>query len=143
MATSLKLVELASQAATLSSSLYSIDDTVKSTATDIENIANEVATLSTVLWRLHEAMTEDPARYTEAFSEDLKDIVDELKLVFDEIGDVGRELEKDDGVHASVVKRFFRKGKALYLKKHLEVLETTLAVMKTVLQHGCDFSPKR
>lgn len=136
-------IDLATQAANLSSKIYSIEDTTKQSSTGLESIASEIAVLSAVLWRLHEAMTMDPARYTKLFQEDLGEIVQELKLVFEEIGVVADELEKQDGGQTGAVRRFFKKGKIQYLQKHLEALKTTLAVMRTVLQHGCEYSPTR
>lgn len=135
------VVDLATQASDLSSKLHAIDESVKRSAADVESIANEIAILSAVLWRLHETMTFDPRRYTESFQQDLEEITSELKLVFEEIFDVVTELEKEDGLHDGVVKRLLKKGKVRYLQKHLEALKTTLAVMKTVLQHGCEYSP--
>ena len=88
-------------------------------------------------------MAIDPDRYTEAFQQDLGEILQELRLLFDEISDVAAELEKEDGLCAGTVKRFLKKGKIQYLLKHLTTLKTTLAVMKTVLQHGCEFDPER
>ena len=143
MASSQGAMDIATQAAALSTKLHATDESVRKSATEIESIANEIGVLSAVLWRLHEAMAIDPDRYTEAFQQDLREILQELKLLFDEISDVAVELEKQDGLHTGIVKRFLKKGKVQYLLKHLTTLKTTLAVMKTVLQHGCEFDPER
>ena len=143
MASPEAIIDVASQATTLSSRLRVIDESVRQSAEEIDDIANDIALLCVVLFRLYEAMTRDPTRYTESFQEDLEEILQELRMLFEEIGDVGLELEKDDGLNTGAVKRFFKKAKINHLLKHLATLATTLAVMKTVLLHGCEFNPDK
>jgi len=133
-------VHLAGQAATLSSDLYTIQETCQheSTAKEISTIADELARLSTTLWHLNDAINADPAQYTEAFNEDLREITTELTSVFEEISECSAGLQTAD-TNVSAVAWFFKKGRVARLLKHLEALKGTLVVMRTVLWHGKDY----
>lgn len=132
-------IRLAGRAADLSSELYGVQGTCGHTSADVESVANEIAMLAATLWRLHEAMAEDPQRYTESFNQDLTEITLELKLVFEEISDCCEELRKADPSSANVVSWLFKRTKVHHLQKHLEALKTTLVVMRTVLHHGREY----
>lgn len=129
-------LRLAGRAADLSSELYAIQQRCGHTSADVESVANEIAMLAATLWRLHEAMAEDPHHYTESFNQDLAEITSELKLVFEEIFECCEELQKVDPTSGNAVSWLFKKTKVHHLQKHLEALKTTLVVMRTVLQHG-------
>lgn len=137
------LVTLAGQAADLSNNLYAVGETTHQTGTDIENMANEIAILSAVLWRLHEEMARDLDRFTEAFMQDLGEIAQELTAIFEEVAEVARQLQKVDSQQQGAIKSFFRKSKVAYLQRHLEALKTTLVVMRTILQHGKEYGTQR
>ena len=130
---------LARRADDLSSELYAVQETCSHTSGDVESIANEIAMLAATLWRLHEAMAEDPHRYTESFKQDLAEITLELKTVFAEISECCEELQKADPTSGSAVSWLFKKSKVHHLQKHLKALKTTLVVMRTVLYHGKDY----
>lgn len=132
-------VRLAGQAASLSTELYTLQEKCQHdiTASEISSIADELAKLSTTLWKLNDAINADPAQYTDAFNEDLKEITTELKFVFEEISECCASLMA--GSNASAVSWFFRKGRVAKLLKHLEALKGTLMVMRTVLWHGKDY----
>ena len=137
-------VSLGSRAADISTALYSIqDDCGDESNSDIVSVATELTLLSTTLWRLHEAMIAEPASYTESFNQDLAEIANELKMVFDEIDECYTELRRmDKRSHNSVV-WLFKKRRAHHLQKHLEALKTTLTVMRTVLWHGKDYGTQK
>ena len=134
-------VSLASRSAELSNDLYSVQDSCahETSTLDISAIAAELALLSTTLWRLHEAIADDPAQYTQSFNQDLAEIIKELKMVFEEIADCSTELQKADSKDNSKVGWLFKKNKAHVLQKHLAALKTTLLVMRTVLWHGREY----
>jgi hypothetical protein len=132
-------IGLAGRAADLSSELYAVQETIGHTSGDVESIANEIALLAATLWRLHEAMAEDPNRYTDSFNQDLAEITAELKIVFGEISECCEELQKADPTSANVVSWLLKKPKVHHLQKHLEALKTTLVVMRTVLYHGKEY----
>lgn len=137
------LVGLAGQAADLSNNLYATGETTNQTGTDIESMANEIAILSAVLWRLHEEITRDLERYTEAFMQDLDEITRELTAIFEDVAEVAKQLSKVDKHQQGTIKTFFRKSKVGNLQKHLQALKTTLIVMRTVLQHGKEYGIQR
>lgn len=132
-------VRLAGQAASLSSELYNLQDKCQqdTTAGEISSIADELARLSTTLWKLNDAINSDPAQYTDAFNEDLKEITTELTCILEEISECCASLMA--GSNVSAVSWFFRKGRVAKLLKHLEALKGTLMVMRTVLWHGKDY----
>jgi hypothetical protein len=134
-------VKLAGLAADLSTTLCSLQEKCshETTATDISNIATELALLSQTLWRLHEAMAADSRQYTESFNEDLSEITKELHMIFEEITDCCEELQQADGAKAGAVAWMFKKGRVHKLQKHLAALKSTLVVMRTVLWHGKDY----
>ena len=132
-------VTLAGWAAELAIGLSSLPECCghDSTSSDIQSIASELTFLSTTLWRLHEAMLADSESYTASFNQDLAEILEELKTVFEEISECCSELQKADKP-TSVVVWLFKKSKVHHLQKHLAALKTTLLVMRTVLYHGKD-----
>lgn len=132
-------VGLAGQAASLSTELYSLQEKCQNdtTASEISSIADELARLSTTLWKLNDTINADPAQYTDAFNEDLQEITTELSFVFEEISECCAGLVA--GSNVSAVSWFFRKGRVARLLKHLEALKGTLMVMRTVLWHGKDY----
>jgi chromosome segregation ATPase len=130
---------LAGRAADLSSELSAVQATCGHTSADVESVANEIAMLAATLWRLHEAINEDPNRYTESFNQDLAEITLELKTVFEEIAECCEELQKADPTSGNAVSWLFKKSKVHHLQKHLEALKTTLVVMRTVLHHGKEY----
>lgn len=132
-------LRLAGRAADLSSELYAIQERCGHTSANVESIANEIAMLAATLWRLHEAIAEDPDHYTKSFNQDLEEITSELKLVFEEIFECCEELQKADPTHGNAVSWLFKKTKVQHLQKHLEALKTTLVVMRTVLHHGKEY----
>lgn len=136
-------VALAGRAAELSTSLYRLGECCghDETSSDISNVAGELALLSTTLWRLQEAMTANKDSYTTAFSDDLDEIISELTLLFDEIGECCVEMQKMDTLGADGW--FFKKGRVSRLQKHLEALKTTLVVMRTVLHHGKEYGVQK
>jgi hypothetical protein len=129
-------IGLAGRAAELASELSAVQAAYGHTSADVESVANEIAMLAATLWRLHEAMADDPSRYTESFNQDLAEITLELKAVFEEISECCVELQKADPTPGNAVSWLFRKSKVHHLQKHLEALKTTLVVMRTVLYHG-------
>ena len=135
------VMSIAGRAADLSSDLHTVPSTcghddVKS---DIEAIAVELAALSSALWRLHEALLEDPHCYTESFRQDLSEILSELRLIFEDTHECCLELQKADDERNSAMKWLFKRKSAQNLQKHLDALMTTLVVMRTVLVHGKHF----
>lgn len=134
-------VSLSGRAAGLCSQLYNIQTACghDSTSSDIEAVANEIAMLSTTLWRLNEAMVQSPFNYTELFNQDLDEILKELKLVFEDISECCIELQKKDAGPTNAVVWLFKKGRVHHLQKHLEALKTTMVVMRTVLFHGKEY----
>lgn len=130
---------LAGQAASLSSESYGLQETCQheTTAGEISTIADELARLSTTLWHLNDAINVDPTQYTAAFNEDLKEIINELTCIFEEISECCAGLMA--GSNVSAVSWFFKKGRVTRLLKHLEALKGTLVVMRTVLWHGKDY----
>lgn len=130
---------LAGRAADLSSELSAVQDTCGHTSADVESVAHEIAILAATLWRLHEAINEDPNRYTDSFNQDLAEITLELKMVFEEIAECCEELQKADPTSGNAVSWLFKKSKVHHLQKHLEALKTTLVVMRTVLHHGKEY----
>jgi hypothetical protein len=132
-------ITLAGRAADLSAELYSVQETYGHTGGNIESVANEIAMLAATLWRLHEAMIEDPGRYTQSFNQDLAEITVELKLLFEEVSDCCEELHKADPISGNAVSWLFKKSKVHHLQKHLEALKTTLVVMRAVLHHGREY----
>lgn len=130
---------LAGRAADLSAELYAVQETCGHTSADVESVANEIAMLAATLWRLQEAINEDPDRYTESFNEDLAELTLELKIVFEEISECCEELQKADPTSGNPVSWLFKKSKVHHLQKHLEALKTTLVVMRTVLHRGKEY----
>ncbi len=133
---------LAGRAADLSADLYAVQESCGHTSSDVEGVANEIAMLAATLWRLHEAIAEDPNRYTLSFNHDLAEIVQELKIVFEEVSDCCEELQKADPTSGNAVSWLFKKSKVHHLQKHLEALKSTLVVMRTVLNHGKEYGMK-
>jgi hypothetical protein len=133
-------VSLAGRAAELSTGLLCIQERCghDSTGSDISSVASELTLLSTTLWRLHEAMVADIDSYTASFNQDLTEILRELTMVFEEIFECCRALEKAD-TSTSTVFWLFKKSKVHHLQKHLTALKTTLLVMRTVLWHGKEY----
>ena len=111
----------------------------ETSTSDMSAIAAELALLSTTLWRLHEAISDDPDQYTQSFNQDLAEIIKELKMVFEEIAECSAELQKADSKDNSRVGWLFKKSKTHVLQKHLTALKTTLLVMRTVLWHGREY----
>ena len=139
------LAALASQSADLATDLNALGDRCdhEKTRSEIADIAGETLRLSTTIWRLHEAVDGDGEgnTYTAVFTEDLDEIASELKLVFDEIDECCREMQKADT--SGPVPWFFKKGRVATLQKHLTALKSTLVVMRTVLYHGKDYGIQR
>ena len=133
------MTELAVQAADLSSELYGACEIVNQTGTEVDSMAGELAVLSAVVWRLHGDITTDIHRYTEAFMQDLEEIMQELKVVFSEVAEVRQQLPKIDNASRGTIKSFFRKSKLSHLRRHLDALKSTLMVMRTVLEHGKEY----
>ena len=117
-ATGAVVIRLAGQANELASRLYSLDSDCgnETIVTDLSAIAGELAMLSKTLW----------------------DLTDELGLIFEEISECSNEIKKVEGAR-SAVSRVFKKGRSVWLQKHLEALKTTLIVMRTILHHGKDY----
>ena len=134
---------LAGRAADLSSELYAVRESCGHTSSDVEGVAKEIAMLAATLWRLHEAIAEDPNRYTVSFNHDLAEIIHELKIVFEDISDCSGELRKADPISGNAVSWLFKKSKVHHLQKHLEALKSTLIVMRTVLNHGKEYGVNR
>lgn len=136
------LVSLAKSSTSLSSRMYNLADVCghTSTCTQAEEVAGELANVSTVLYRLNEAMTEQPDRYTQAFKEDLDRNNAELGLYLDEISECAEELHRKDPLrNEHVVPWFFKKGRVDRLIKHLQLLKGQLAIMRLVLNEGSEF----
>lgn len=133
--------KLAAQAATLARELNLLAEQVghELITTDLTNIASEMTLLSTTLSRLHEAMGTNASAYTAAFRQDLEEITNELRMIFEEIEECSVQLQKADSSTSSAVGWFFRKGRAARLQKHLEALKSTIIVMRTVLHHGKEY----
>lgn len=136
-------IALAGRAADLSADVYHAKERCGHTSDDVENVANEIAMLAVTLRRLHESMLEDPNRYTDCFKHDLAEIIHELNLVFEEISECCRELQKADPTSGNVVSWLFKISKVHHLQKHFQVLKTTLMVMRTVLHHGREYGMQR
>ncbi len=132
-------IGLAGRAADLSSELSAVQQRCGHISTDVQIVANEIAMLAATLWRLNEAMMDDPKRYTESFNQDLAEIALELKIVFEEISECCEELQKADPTSGNAISWLFKKSKVHHLQKHLEALKTTLVVMRTVLHHGKEY----
>ena len=132
---------LAERAGGLSTMLYSLKEDTVHSGDDVALVATELMLLSATLWRLGDAF--ENARYTESFNEDLAEILQELKMVFNEVAECGLELQKAGGGRSGLVSWFFKRGRVHYLQKHLETLKTTLVVMRTVLWHGKDYGTER
>lgn len=139
-----KATQLAGQAATLSGELYALQEQCKheSTTEEISSVADELARLSTTLWTLSNAITASPDQYTDAFNQDLAEIVAELAAVFEEISDCCNDLQSADSTTSSVP-WFFKQGRVARLVKHLDALKGTLMIMRTVLFHGKDYGTHR
>ncbi|RMZ92313.1 hypothetical protein DV736_g445, partial [Chaetothyriales sp. CBS 134916] len=133
------LAPLARCAAELSRSLATLGQQCEHTDTHsgIMDIANETLRLSSTLWRLREAVDIHKDQYTDAFSQDLKEISSELQLVCDEIAEGCVQMQKMDT--PGPLPWFFKKGRVSKLQKHLVALKTTLVVMRTVLHHSKNY----
>ena len=130
---------LAERAADLSSELHTLLESCPWAEENVESVGSEVAMLGVTLWRLHDAMIEDPKRYTKSFSQDLAELSLEVHLVFEEITTCCKTLQKSESSTGNVIGWVFKKTKGHNLVKHLVALKTTLAVMRTVLQHGREY----
>lgn len=132
---------LAAQAADLAVNINTLSENCvhDEIGNDINTIAAELSLLSTTLCRLHEAMQADTQSYTDAFRQDLDEIMTELRLVIEEVSECCSQLQKSDSPSLTSTAWFFRKGRASRLQKHLEALKTTIIVMRTVLHHGKDY----
>lgn len=106
--------------------------------TETRAVADELAQLSHTIKELEDTIDEDPTRYTEAFNEDLKEIMTELTTVFLELQECCAKLDAVNN-YVSGVAWFFRKGRVARLVRHLEALRGTLLVMRTVLWHGKEY----
>lgn len=133
------LLGLANRATNLSPELDALKNFCGHTSADIQSVANEIEMLGATLWRLHEAIGEDPTRYTQSFNHDLAEITLELAMVFEEISDCCEELKKADPTSGNAVSWLFKKSKVHHLQKHMDALKTTLVVMRTVLNHGKEY----
>lgn len=135
---------LADDAALLSTKLSTLPKNHhhKKTTTEILTISDELAKLSSTLWELDDAINVDSAQYTDAFNEDLKEIVEELRSVLEEITECCENLRLADS-NVSAVAWFFRKGRVARLLQHLEALKGTLLVTRTVLWHGKEYGTHR
>ncbi|KPI43663.1 uncharacterized protein AB675_6781 [Cyphellophora attinorum] len=114
-------------------------------STDLGSIATELHLLSITLHDLQEAIEaarQETSYYTDAFRQDLAEILTELNHVLDEVQDCCQELEASDSSSLKPVAWFFKKGRAANLQKHMEALKTTVIVMRTVLQHAKDYDSK-
>ena len=136
-------VRLAGRSASLSTQLYSLGESCghDNTQKEISAIAGELTLLSTTLWRLHEAMSDNFSAYTTAFHQDLGEIQGELSLLCDEIEECCLEMSKLDGQRT--VGWLFKKGRVVKLEKHLQTLKTTVVVMTTVLFHSKEYGIQR
>lgn len=135
-----RLTEVCGQAARLSTEINVLSESCahEAVSTDITNISGELHLLSTTLARLQESVKDEALVYTDAFHVDLKEIIDELTLVYEEIEECCVQLQQSDSSLKGAA-WFFKKGRATKLQKHLEALKTTIVVMRTVLHHGKDY----
>lgn len=140
MAASSKIILLAHDASSLSADLTTLLTAChhNETNTELLAISKELAQLSGTLEDLDNAVDADPAQYTHAFQEDLKEITDELIAVFAELQDCCTKLGAMT-VDVSGVAWFFKKGRVARLIQHLKALRGTLLVMRTVLWHGKNY----
>jgi hypothetical protein len=102
-------------------------------------VSGQLTMLSAALTRLHGGMSTGDAAYTAAFHQDLAEIIEVLNLVLGEVRECADELQKLNPPSINAAKWFFTKGRANRLHKHLTSLNTTIVVMRTVLDHAKDY----
>ncbi|OCT51037.1 hypothetical protein CLCR_08508 [Cladophialophora carrionii] len=135
------LIELAVQAGILSESLDKQREHCghESTSTEISHAAEELKLLAAELRGLDAAVQVNKDLYTEAFGQDLAEIHNHLRGIFEDIADCCKEMQKANGLNTSVVGWLAKKRYVKKLQKHLEANKTTLIVMRTVLHHGKEY----
>lgn len=131
---------LADRAADLSLELHRLQERCAHTSTDVGSVAGELAHLAEALGHLHQVMCEDPNRYTESFNQDLTEIVNALRAIFQETFVCCAELQKADPAPGNTANWLIKKSKVHSLQKRVETLRTTLVVMRTVLQRGQEYT---
>lgn len=134
---------LANRATNLSSELDALKQFCGHTSAAVGSVTREIALLAATLSRLHEAIGEDATRYTESFYHDLAEITSELVIVFEEISECCKEIQKADPISGNAISWLFKKSKVHHLQKHMDALKTTLIVMRTVLNHGKEYGKQR
>lgn len=139
------IVSLAGRAAEILTDLSTIQDACghDNTSSDISAVSQELTLLSTTLWRLQQAMIAHPTSYTDAFNQDLAEIIKELKIVLGEVLECCEALQKADDGSTNAVVWLFKKNRVYHLQKHLAALKSTLMVMRIVLWHGKEYGVQK
>lgn len=135
---------LADCPALLSTKLFTLPKSChhEKTAAEISKVSDELTRLSYTLRDLDDAINADPAQYTDASNDDLKEITRELESVLEEIFECCDSLRLADST-VSAVTRFFRKSRVGRLLQHLEALKGPLLVTRTVRWHGKEYGTHR
>jgi hypothetical protein len=105
---------------------------------DFSRVVIQLRSISKTLYRLEWAMSASPTEYTEIFSDDLDEIMQQLESVYIEVEAICLALRSSDCRSWNDPFVLLDEQRAHELEKHLKMMEQTLANMLYVIEEDRD-----